>query len=80
MKKGYRRVLIPMGIICIFLILLCIIRNISKVTSVGVIGGADGPTSIMISKTTDGSAFLYILTGVIGVVFITLLVIAFKKK
>lgn len=80
MKKRYKLVLILLGIINAFCISLCIIRNSIKVDSIGVIGGADGPTDIIVSKAQTNNVLLFIITGVFFLGFITLLIIVRKKK
>lgn len=46
--------------------------------SIGIIGGADGPTAIMVSY--PDSAFLYIALGVAIISLIAITVVFIKKK
>ena len=46
--------------------------------SIGIIGGADGPTAIMVSY--PDSAFLYIALGVAVISLVTITVILIRKN
>jgi Na+-transporting methylmalonyl-CoA/oxaloacetate decarboxylase, beta subunit len=54
-------------------------RDISSVASIGIIGGADGPTSIFVSNAphSDLILFLFLPISIIGIVY---LVKTRKKK
>ncbi len=80
MKKKYKLTLVLLGSISTLCIFLCILRNRLKIEAVGVIGGADGPTDIVITKASYSSVLLYIITGVFCTGFIAFMLIALKKK
>jgi Na+-transporting methylmalonyl-CoA/oxaloacetate decarboxylase beta subunit len=71
---------ILLGIICVFILLLSVISNRSGVSSVGIIGAADGPTSILISgvSTIDILLFVGMVAAILTCIVVCIIVI--KKK
>ena len=80
MKRSYKIMLIVLGIVSMFSIFLFVFSNMNKVSSIGIIGGADGPTSILLAEKSGNSKLLYVGTVILILTLIIISIVAMKKK
>lgn len=78
MKKITTITLIVLGVISAFIIILYNMFETKGISSIGIIGAADGPTSILITDKSVNNLPLFVLIGII--LFTTMLFLIIKKK
>ena len=69
-----------LAIISLFISLLCLVGCRNEAASIGIIGGADGPTAILVTSNVSWQSICAFIGTVVVAILVVLIIYSKKKK